>query len=235
LRAVNPSADPDLVDAIFSGSGLSYDEIVAESTGGLDSAWKEELITFVGSPSRILDLACGTGILTFMLRDRFPFAELVGVDRSSEYLRVAIERARVRQDRRCRFVLGDAETAETDGSFDAIVSCYLPKYADLPALAARVRASLAPGGRLVMQDFLYPEHPSVRLAWQRRFESLKRRSAEGWPEALRMFELLPDVIRESRWVSELPAQLVAHGLDEVRVVRQSFGLSALVTARRSAG
>lgn len=229
---MNGSARTHLLREMFDGTGPTYDEIVAEATGGADREWKADLIGRIGSPARVLDLACGTGILTFMIRDLFPSAELVGVDRSIEFLSVAIARARSRGDERARFVLGDAETTEVGGSFDAIVSCYLPKYADLPVLVARLGGSLAPAGRLVMQDFLYPEHPDVRRAWERRFDRLRRRAEDGWPEARRMFEILPAVIRESRWVEELPRLLVARGLEGVRVIRQDWGLSALVIARQ---
>ena len=224
-----------LLGEIFGGTACSYDEIVAVATGGSDAQWKSELLDHVGSPGRVLDLACGTGILTFMIRDRFPEAEIVGVDRSIEYLSAARERARARGDGRCRFVLGDAETAEVPGRFDAIVSCYLPKYADLPALDWRLRTSLAPGGRVVLQDFVYPEHPAVQRGWERRFDLLRQRVADEWPEARRMFELLPGVIRDSRWIQEIPALLVALGLEEVGVIRQSCGISALVTGRRPSG
>jgi demethylmenaquinone methyltransferase/2-methoxy-6-polyprenyl-1,4-benzoquinol methylase len=220
-----------LLSEMFGGTALAYDEIVREATAGSDGEWKEELLCHVGSPTRVLDLACGTGILSFMVRDRFPDSELVGVDRSSEYLSVALRRARERGDDRSRFLLGDAETAAVDGAFDAIVSCYLPKYADLPALAPRLKERLAPGGRLALQDFAYPRHPAVRLAWERRFEQLRKRAARLWPQAQRMFELLPGIIRESHWLEEFPAALVAEGLEDVRVIRQSWGVSALVTAR----
>ncbi len=219
-----------LVREIFEGTGSSYDEIVTEATAGTDQEWKEELLEHIGSPARVLDLACGTGILSFMIRDRFPDVHLVGVDRSREYLAVAAKRAEDRRDDPVRVVLGDAESAEVGGDFDAIVSCYLPKYADLSALAPRLREMLAAGGRLALQDFTCPEHPVVQAAWDRRMALLRMKAADEWPEARRMFELLPKVIQESRWLDELPRLLAAQELVDVRVIRQGWGVSALVTA-----
>ena len=71
------------------GTGAHYDEIVRFSTDDRDHRWKEALLEKVPSPRRVLDLACGTGILSSMLRSRYPEAEIVGVDINEEYLAVA--------------------------------------------------------------------------------------------------------------------------------------------------
>ena len=42
---------------------------------------------------RILDQACGTGILTLKIARRFPQARIIGVDLTDEYLRVARRKA----------------------------------------------------------------------------------------------------------------------------------------------
>lgn len=229
---MNDLAPASLVSAIFDGTARSYDEIVAAATRGADRQWKEALLAHLDAPGRVLDLACGTGILCFMIRDRFPETEVVGVDVSAAHLDAALERARLRRDDRVRFVLGPAESVAPAGQFDAVTSCYLPKYADLPRLVSRIAGSLNPGGLVVMQDFTYPEHPVVRKAWERHFNRLQALARTEWPEAIRMFDLLPNVIRTSAWVKELAMLLVAHGFEGVQVERLTWGTAALVLGRR---
>lgn len=223
----------DVLSKIFSGTGRSYDRIVDLATRGEDRHWKDALLAEVaGSPRRVLDLACGTGILAFLISDRFPSAEVVGVDISEPYLAIARGRALQRGDDRVRFLLCAAEELDTPGPFDLVTSCYLPKYADLPRLIPGLAAMLPPGGLLVMQDFTYPAHPAVRGVWQRHFARMKEWARLECPEAQGMFETLPEVIRLSRWVEELPAILAACDLVDVRVERQSWGTSAIVSGKK---
>ena len=80
-EAMSDRSRTDIIFQVFPpGTGTHYDEIVDVTTAGRDRLWKEELLGLLDQPRRVLDLACGTGILTFMLRDRFPDAEVVGVD-----------------------------------------------------------------------------------------------------------------------------------------------------------
>ena len=63
-----------------------------------------DLLAQVGleAPARVVDLGCGAGNVTAILRERFPLAEVVGVDGSASML----EKARSSVPG-CRFELGD--------------------------------------------------------------------------------------------------------------------------------
>ncbi|HKC24293.1 MAG TPA: class I SAM-dependent methyltransferase [Thermoanaerobaculia bacterium] len=220
-----------VVARIFSGTAAAYDEIVDVATRGVDRRWKEDLLAHIAAPRRVLDLACGTGILTFMIRERFPEAEVVGVDVTQSLLEVARERARERGDARVAFLLSAAEEVDVPGPFDAITSCYLPKYADLPRLVPRLVDRMAPGGILAMQDFVYPDDRGVRIVWEGHFTRMRQWAEQDRPEAVPMFDELPSVIRESRWTEDLESLLKACGL-AVTESRQSWGTSAIVVGRK---
>ncbi|MBI5446132.1 MAG: methyltransferase domain-containing protein [Deltaproteobacteria bacterium] len=220
-----------IVAELSDGTAEAYDEILFAATRGADRRWKEALLAHFDAPARVLDLACGTGTLTFMIRDRFPEAEVVGMDVSVERLDHALKRAHLRRDHRARFVLGSFERVVHAGRFDAVTSCYLPKHADLPRLVSRLRSFLNPGGLVVMHDLTYPEHPVVRKAWTRHCQRLRNTALNEWPAAIRVFEELPDIVRRSTWVDELTMLLVAHGFSGVAVERLGRGTSALVLGR----
>ncbi|MCK6680994.1 MAG: methyltransferase domain-containing protein [Thermoanaerobaculia bacterium] len=215
----------------FNGPAEAYDEILFAATRGADRRWKEALLAHLDAPARVLDLACGTGTLTFMIRDRFPEAEVVGVDDSVARLDHALKRAHLRRDHRTRFVLGSFERLVPAGRFDVVTSCYLPKHADLPRLVSRLSSFLNPGGLVVMHDLTYPEHPVVRKAWERHFRRLRHTALTEWPAALRVFDELPEIVRRSAWVEELTMLFVAHGYSGIAVERLGRGTSALVLAR----
>lgn len=95
---------------------------------------------------RVLDVACGTGVLFGPLLEHGA-AELTGLDLSPAMLR---EAARLYPDKRIRLVCGDALT-EASGSYDRIVVFNaLPHFEDPAALLRALAACLAPGGRLTV-------------------------------------------------------------------------------------
>jgi demethylmenaquinone methyltransferase/2-methoxy-6-polyprenyl-1,4-benzoquinol methylase len=227
---------PEVVARIFSaGTGAHYDWIVEKTLKGMDQAWKQALMARVGSARRVLDLACGTGILTYMFREKFPACEVVGVDVSPEYLEVARQRARERGDDKVTFVLGLAEEAPLTGSFDVITSCYLPKYADLGKLVPRLASRLEAGGQIIMQDFAWPSDPAVARVLTWRFKKLTEWARRERPEAVGMFETVPIVVKGSKWLDEMKARMREQGLEGIGSEYLDREQAALVWGRKPTG
>ena len=96
-----------LVLKFFTNTSGSYDKVVHWATFGRDGIWKKEILNKICGKS-ILDLACGTGILTRKIAQRFPYADVIGVDMSTSYLDVARLRAEkvfidLRKNEKCLF------------------------------------------------------------------------------------------------------------------------------------
>jgi trans-aconitate 2-methyltransferase len=142
-----------------------------------------ELLARVPVPiaRRVLDLGCGPGNSTALLRERWPEARVTGVDSSAEML----ERAR-HDHPEIDWVLGDASRfvpeAAVDVSFSNALLQWLPDHAALiPLLFEQVR----PGGVLAFQvpcNFGEPSHRLMRELsgpWAERTAAVRRRSAVG--------------------------------------------------------
>src|SRR6266702_628837 len=100
----------DVVYRFFTGTGFSYDRVVTVCTCGFDRYWKKRIIARIPSHSaRILDQACGTGILTLAIARAFPGCQVTGVELRDEYLSLAREKARSAGIENVRFMLGRAE------------------------------------------------------------------------------------------------------------------------------
>lgn len=96
---------------------------------------------------RVLDVACGTGVLIPDYLQRGA-AQVTAIDISPEMARIAREKF---PQENVRFVCGDAETAPLGEGFDAIVIYNaFPHFPDPERLVARLAALLAPGGRLTV-------------------------------------------------------------------------------------
>lgn len=69
--------------------------------------------------SRVLELGCGTGNYTLMLRDRFKEAKIKALDISAEMIKVAQNKLK---NKDVEFMIADAERITADEDFDLITS-----------------------------------------------------------------------------------------------------------------
>jgi demethylmenaquinone methyltransferase/2-methoxy-6-polyprenyl-1,4-benzoquinol methylase len=221
-----------LVETLFCGTGVTYDEIAHLATWGRDRKWKADLMGRLESPRRILDLACGTGILSLEMAQRFS-CHVTGVELRQEYLDLCRSRAEERGLTDMRFFCANAEEFQIDEQFDHITSCYLPKYVDLSLVVPLAAGMLAPGGLLIMQDFAYPTIPWVQVVFDDHFARMKDRCQDHphWDE---VWELLPDLLKASTWIEDLESEMIKVGLEGVTVVEQSMRMSAMVFGRQPA-
>ncbi|MFL5958889.1 MAG: class I SAM-dependent DNA methyltransferase [Gaiellaceae bacterium] len=99
----------------------------------------------VPPPARVLDLGTGTGVVALTLAERYPEAEVVGVDLSRGMVDEARRKLPPELAGRVSFEVRDAASlACADGAFELVVlSNMIPFFDEL----ARV---LAPGGTLVL-------------------------------------------------------------------------------------
>ena len=81
-----------------------------------------DLVARVGAddPSYVADLGCGPGNLTAVLADRWPAAEVVGVDSSPEMIDAA--QAETRNRDRLSFTLADIRDWRPDRKADVLLS-----------------------------------------------------------------------------------------------------------------
>jgi len=227
--------DPRGMDAVrqfFPGTGRTYDRIVNLCTFGFDRRWKRKMIGKIPAGSlRIMDQACGTGILTFRIVQRFPHAQVVGVDVTDEYLAVAKQKAAAR-GLTVEFLLGRAEDLLPGRIFDCITSSYLAKYAVLATQIPNIREMLRDGGTLIMHDFTYPPNRLFALLWELYFKILQTAGSWKYPQWKPAFDGLPALVRETAWVAELVGVLQENGFSGITVDPLTLGTSTIVSATR---
>lgn len=111
------------------------------------------------APGRVLDLACGPGIVAEALAPSV--AELHGVDGTPEMVRRAQARFAARGLVNGRFQVAWAEALPFPGAaFDAVVTrLSFHHFPNLGAVLAEVRRVLRPGGHVVVADVTCAEDP----------------------------------------------------------------------------
>jgi len=134
----------------------TYDESVLQRLlfGPLQRSVVELAADAVAAPRSILDVGCGTGRLLRCLAERFPGADLTGVDASGEM--IATARAALGEVGRATFVQGYAEHLPFgDASFDLVTTTMsFHHWADQPAALLEISRVLVPGGAFLLADAL---------------------------------------------------------------------------------
>lgn len=100
------------------------------------------------SGDSLLDVGCGAGDLTEALSNRYPQAEVVGIDASPSQ----IEQARRRGHPRVHFEVRRVQDLRWEGRFNAVVSIACLHWIPVdehPLVLERIFRALVPGGRLI--------------------------------------------------------------------------------------
>jgi ubiquinone/menaquinone biosynthesis C-methylase UbiE len=139
--------------------------------------WALELaLEDVPAPRNVLDLGTGTGVVAKALAERYPDAEVVGIDLSPGMIEEARRELPAELATRLRFEVDDAAALPCpDGAFELVVlSNMIPFYDEL----ARV---VAPRGTLVFSFSRGSETP-IYVAPERLREELGRRGFAEFAE-----------------------------------------------------
>lgn len=127
-----------------------------------DEAFKADLVLHarLRPGQRVLDLGCGTGTLTLLIKQAEPAADVVGIDGDPQVLAIAQHKA-ARAGVAVQWDKGLAtELPYANESFDRVLTSLVFHHLDRPAKEQALREAhrvLRPGGELHVLDFGPPQ------------------------------------------------------------------------------
>lgn len=201
--------DPSKVRSLFDELAPSYDHLNRIFSLGMDVAWRKQLVAAVArqNPTKVLDLACGSGDVAEMLQKAIPRAQVVGLDFSRSLLTQAKER-------------GIAELAEGDAlklpfadeSFDAVTIAFgLRNFSDREAGLKEISRVLKKGAVFGLLEFSPPPMP-WKLFWNLYLHHLMPLVAQLLARQGDSFRYLAQSIAEFPTPSALNHELSSAGL-----------------------
>ncbi len=148
--------------AQYDQIGSKYDEYAQTAT--MKRAESYTVLRMAGplAGTRVLDLACGFGFYTRLLKHHGA-AEVLGIDISPEMVRLGREHEQA-EPLGVTYQVSDATALPTLGTFDLVTAIYLLNYAtstnQLLGMCRSAYANLVPGGRFVA----YTVNPAYTLS-----------------------------------------------------------------------
>lgn len=216
----------DFVPKFFDSTSETYEKVVRWATFGRDEYWKKIIINQIRNHDSILDLACGTGILTRKVASKFPKAKIIGIDITKNYLELAKKNSLKFEN--ITYILQDAEELNIEQKFDCICSSYIPKYCNPKILVKNCIMHLNHGGSIILHDFTYPKNSLIQKIWNLHFILLNL-LGPLIPEWEKAFLELPKLIKSSQWDSNYQKELEQNGFD-VKRINLTFGTSIVLVA-----
>ncbi len=139
---------------MFGHIASKYDFITRALSFGRDTSWKNKLINdlpVIEAPA-CLDIACGTGDLTFRLAAKYPQGRIVALDITEQMLDLARSRNKFSN---ITFAVGDMCRIDfPDDSFDIVTAGYALRNApDLQLALKEIRRVMKPGATAAVLDF----------------------------------------------------------------------------------
>jgi demethylmenaquinone methyltransferase / 2-methoxy-6-polyprenyl-1,4-benzoquinol methylase len=187
---------------------------------------------------RVLDVACGTGLVTRALVRRYG-CRVVGLDQSEQML--ARARALTAGTPGVELVQGEAERLPfADAEFDSLTFTYLLRYVDDPAATMRELARVVrPGGRVAMLEFFVPTGPLLYPAWwlytRGWLPVLGALVSRDWYEVGRFLGPSIDGFWRRHALDEVAGMWRAAGIGSVEVRKMSLGGGVVMWGVRENG
>lgn len=130
------------VTRFFDSISTGWDERIQPESPGRRAPLEAALEGIGRTPARVLEIGTGTGAGAFMVAEKFPEAEVLGVDISPKMIELARAKLAERGTPRVRFTVADVAQLPPGETYDLIAMLNMPPFFD------QVAKLLSPGGHV---------------------------------------------------------------------------------------
>ncbi len=223
--------DARYVREAFAGIARRYVLTNHVLSMGTDVLWRKKTARLVASlsPSRILDLATGSGDLALAIQAACPRATVLGADFSVPMMREA------QRQQFQNLIAADALALPlADGVFDVVTVAFgLRNMASWPGALKEMHRVLRPGGHLVVLDFSIPSTPLLRAPYSFYLKHVMPKIAGLLTGKRAAYEYLCGSIERFPSGAKMEDLLRDCGFADPVSRPLSFGIATLYSARRA--
>lgn len=168
FQTVDEDKKAGMVHGVFTNVASKYDVMNDVMSMGIHRVWKDAMMDWLAPRpgQRLLDVAGGTGDISFRFLKRAPGAQAVVLDMTESMLVEGRQRAEAAQmEESLDWVVGDAMALPfEDNTFDVYtISFGIRNVTRIPDALSEAYRVLRPGGRLMVLEF--SQLPNAGMQW----------------------------------------------------------------------
>lgn len=226
------------IRTMFDGIAPNYDKLNRIMTARLDLYWRKRLISCLRKerPQRILDVACGTGDLSFMMASRISECqEVVGVDLSSEMLSVARRKMSAKKNGyKISFLQGDClHLPFAEETFSAATCAFGVRNFENTEQGLREMARvLIPKGSLFILELSTPPNKFLRWGYRLYAHRVIPFLGKWFAHDMGAYEYLPLSIESMPQRMQMVELICRSGFSSARYLSLSGGIATLYIAHK---
>ncbi len=222
------------VGEMFDAIAPAYDFMNTMMTGGLHVSWRNKALKMAAEklpeePKMVLDVACGTGDVSFRLHEIFPNAQITGLDLSAGMLEIAKKKLAgmdVSAREHISFMEGDSlKMPFADDTFDLVTVAYgVRNFERLEDGYREMRRVMKPGGVICVIELSEPANRPIRGLYRLYSRNVIPLIGRLVSHDTRAYSYLPESIAACPQRGEMTAMMERAGFKEARFKSLTLGV-----------
>lgn len=232
FKTVAENDKAGMVHGVFTNVASKYDIMNDVMSVGIHRVWKDAMMDWLAPRpgQRLLDVAGGTGDISFRFLDRAPDASAVVLDMTESMLIEGRKRAEAGNlVEKLDWVVGDAMALPfEDNSFDRYtISFGIRNVTRIPDALAEACRVLKPGGRLMVLEFSQLPNDGMQKLYDLYSFNVIPRMGKLIADDAESYQYLVESIRKFPDQDSFADMIKTAGFDNVKYRNLSMGIAAL--------
>jgi len=219
----------DFVKKMFDDISSSYDFLNHFLSLGIDIYWRKKFIRQlnIDKNSIILDVACGTGDISFEIEKKFS-ANVTGIDISPKMIEIARKKAEKKNINKIDFIIGDAEDLpiKTNSIDNITISYGFRNISNYEKALAEFYRVLKPEGKLGILEFSTPNSKIIGFLFKIYFHHILPKIG-GLFSRSDAYRYLPESVDFFPTRSDICNKIKKAGFHNTSYKDLSFGISSI--------
>lgn len=221
-----------MVHGVFTNVASKYDIMNDVMSVGIHRVWKDAMMDWLAPRpgQRLLDVAGGTGDISFRFLDRAPQASAVVLDMTESMLVEGRKRAEAGNlAEKLNWVVGDAMALPfQDNSFDRYtISFGIRNVTRIPDALSEAYRVLKPGGRLMVLEFSQLPNDAMQKLYDLYSFNVIPRMGKLIADDAESYQYLVESIRKFPDQDSFATMIQTAGFENVKYRNLSLGIAAI--------
>ncbi len=224
------------VEEMFDNIAPTYNFLNHTLSLGIDKGWRNKVVRILreSNPSKILDIAAGTGDLSFAMLKLNP-EKIMGIDLSNKMLEVGKIKVRKKNlEDKIEFSQGDSEDLIFENnSFDAVTCAFgVRNFENLDLGLSEMHRVLKNDAKIVILEFSQPKNKFISWSYNIYFKKILPTIGNLISKDKRAYTYLPDSVGNFPYGDNFLKHLKKAGFKNTKGRTVTFGIASIYSGEK---